>query len=248
MEQEILFRKYYQSLTPEEVSDEILTLSNIKLSVDFYEYICTDPEKLLAIIHFNNLEDKYGIRVVFDNDVESEHSNKFTDHTGNMSIIFRFNNDVYRISTMVDSVTNNSIYDSFTEQISFILGNHKSDIISREEEELKQFENDIKKKHACAINLMWYVLNSPIEIKEMLEKINKGDYDMNNMNKNDSDNFSECNEDATEHLQDTSEHLQDTSKHSEHTDCNERNTICPAMTVFVAVVGIIIIKIINVLN
>ena len=105
---------------------------------------------------------------MFDNDVESEHSNKFTDHTGNMSIIFRFNNDVYRISTMVDSVTNNSIYDSFTEQISFILGNHKSAIISREEEELKQFENDIKKKHACAINLMWYVLNSPTEIKKML--------------------------------------------------------------------------------
>ena len=111
MNQEQSFKKFYQGLTPSEITDEINTLANIKLCVDFYEYITTDPERLLSIIHFNNLEEKYGIRIVFDNDNSDNAStyknstNDLSDYTGNMSIIFRFNNDTYRISTMIDSVT-----------------------------------------------------------------------------------------------------------------------------------------------
>ena len=67
MDQENNFLKYYESLTQEEIDDEIMTLNNIRLSVDFWEYIATDPEKLLAIIHYNQLEEKYGIKIVFDN-------------------------------------------------------------------------------------------------------------------------------------------------------------------------------------
>ena len=63
MDQENNFLKFYESLTQEEIEEEINTLNNIKLSVDFWEYIATDPEKLLAIIHYNNLEEKYGIKI-----------------------------------------------------------------------------------------------------------------------------------------------------------------------------------------
>ena len=253
MEQEILFRKYYNTLLKDDVQEEIDTLAKIKLSVDFYEYISTDPEKLLAIIHYNNLEEKYGIRIVFDNEISDFNTNQFTDHTGNMSIIFRFNNDVYRISTMIDSVTNNSIYDSFVEQISFILNGHKSDIISREEEELRQFENDIKKKHGQAVNLMWYVLNSPICIKKMLEQIDNGNY-----------NFEECIEDnnssdentvsTDENIVSTVENTVSTVENIVSTDENtvstveksdDRDTGCPAMTVFIAIVSMIVMRVVN---
>lgn len=67
MDQENNFLKFYESLSQEDIDDEINTLNNIKLSVDFWEYIATDPEKLLAIIHYNNLEDKYGIKITFNN-------------------------------------------------------------------------------------------------------------------------------------------------------------------------------------
>lgn len=206
MNQEETFKDFYKSLSLEDVNDEINTLANIRLSVDFYEYLITDPEKLLAIIHYNNLEETYGIRIVFDNDCNNcehrndackhrdscEHCNDcseihFSDRTGNMSIIFRFNDDIYRISTMVDSVTNNTIYDSFVEQVQLILNNYKAKIISREEAELKKIEHELSVKHSASVNVMWYVLNSPKNIKDLLENIKNNTFeecieDTNNVN------------------------------------------------------------------
>lgn len=177
MDQENNFLKFYESLTREEIEEEINTLNNIKLSVDFWEYIATDPEKLLAIIHYNNLEEKYGIKIVFNKSRNEECDNhtdaNHTDATGNMIIIFRFNNDVYHISTMVDSVSNTNIYDSFVEQILFLLNNHRSEIISREEKYLTELEKTIKEKYNCSINLLWYIMNSPNNIKEVITKIDQ---------------------------------------------------------------------------
>lgn len=223
MEQEKLFEEYYKGISPEEVEEEIKTLANIRLSVDFYEYISTDPEKLLAIIHFNNLEEKYGIRIVFDNDEDKD--NFLTDHTGNMAIIFRFNNDVYRISTMIDSVSNSSIYDSFVEQVLFLLNNYKSEIISNEETTLNKLEKEINEKFKASSNLMWYVMNSPKNLVEILENINK-----------ETGEFEECEEDTKEQ-----EHCScscDNCSCEECEDCScehKRNTTCPMMTVYISV-------------
>lgn len=199
MDQENNFLKFYESLTPEEIEEEINTLNNIKLSVDFWEYIATDPEKLLAIIHYNNLEEKYGIKIVFnksrneecyDNHTDANH----TDATGNMIIIFRFNNDVYHISTMVDSVSNTNIYDSFVEQILFLLNNHRSEIISREEKYLTELEKTIKEKYNCSINLLWYIMNSPNNIKEVITKIDQ------EMNQTSSDKKNEDTDNKNEYI------------------------------------------------
>lgn len=185
MDQEDNFLKYYESLTPEEIEDEIMTLNNIRLSVDFWEYIATDPEKLLAIIHYNQLEEKYGIKIVFDNkrksatidpdDLCKDCSNcqELTDATGNMTIIFRFNNDIYHISTMIDSVSNTNIYESFVEQILFLLNNHRSEVISREEKYLAGIEKTIKERYNTSVNLLWYIMNSPMNIKEIINKIDR---------------------------------------------------------------------------
>lgn len=234
MNQEQSFKKYYKGLTPSEVSDEINTLANIKLCVDFYEYITTDPEKLLSIIHFNNLEETYGIRVVFDNDDCSHISDckngHLSDRTGNMSIIFRFNNDTYRISTMIDSVTNNTIYDSFVEQVLFLINNHRADIVSHEEAELKKVEKDIMIKYNAAVNVMWYVLNSPKNIEELLEYIHHL-----------PEKFVECREDTSDQRKDPSDQREDTSNKNhvvqERIDkCNSYcEQACPAITVVVCV-------------
>ena len=234
MNQEQSFKKYYKGLTPSEVSDEINTLANIKLCVDFYEYIATDPEKLLSIIHFNNLEETYGIRVVFDNDdCKNGH---LSDRTGNMSIIFRFNNDTYRISTMIDSVTNNTIYDSFVEQVLFLINNHRADIVSREEAELKKVEKDIMIKYNAAVNVMWYVLNSPKNIEELLEYIHHL-----------PEKFVECREDPSDQREDPSDQREDTSDQQDTSNknhvvqeridkCNSYcEQACPAITVVVCV-------------
>lgn len=198
MNQEETFKDFYKSISPEDIRDEINTLAHIRLSVDFYEYLITDPEKLLAIIHYNNLEETYGIRVVFDTDdsndsndstVTTDNTGHFSDRTGNMSIIFRFNEDIYRISTMIDSVTNNTIYDSFCEQVQLVLNNYKAKIISREEAELKKIEHEISVKHSAAVNVMWHVLNSPKNIKDLLEQI-------------DNNTFEECREDSSEQSED----------------------------------------------
>lgn len=212
MIQEETFKNFYKSLSLEDIKDEINTLANIRLSVDFYEYLITDPEKLLAIIHYNNLEETYGIRVVFDtgNTAESADSH-FSDRTGNMSIIFRFNDDIYRISTMVDSVTNNTIYDSFVEQVQLVLNNYKAKIISREETELKKIEQEMFVKHSAAVNVMWYVLNSPKNIKDLLEQI-------------DNNTFEECKEDLSEQREDP----------EDNTDLDDtvcRNDVCPMIAV-----------------
>lgn len=212
MIQEETFKNFYKSLSLEDIKDEINTLANIRLSVDFYEYLITDPEKLLAIIHYNNLEETYGIRVVFDtgNTAESADSH-FSDRTGNMSIIFRFNDDIYRISTMVDSVTNNTIYDSFVEQVQLVLNNYKAKIISREETELKKIEQEMFVKHSAAVNVMWHVLNSPKNIKDLLEQI-------------DNNTFEECKEDLSEQREDP----------EDNTDLDDtvcRNDVCPMIAV-----------------
>lgn len=178
MDQELSFLKYYQGLAPEEIEDEIRTLANIRLSVDFYEYISTDPEKLLAIIHYNNLEEKYGIKILFDSSEESKAQAELSDYTGNMSILFRFNNDVYRISTMINSVSNNSIYDSFVEEILFLLNNYKTEILSREEKQLREYEKAIKEKYMKSVNLMWYILNSPKNIKELMKDIDNDEFEL----------------------------------------------------------------------
>lgn len=202
MNQEETFKDFYKSISPEDIRDEINTLAHIRLSVDFYEYLITDPEKLLAIIHYNNLEETYGIRVVFDTDdsndstVTTDNTGHFSDRTGNMSIIFRFNEDIYRISTMIDSVTNNTIYDSFCEQVQLVLNNYKAKIISREEAELKKIEHEISVKHSAAVNVMWHVLNSPKNIKDLLEQI-------------DNNTFEECREDSSEQREDPSEQNED---------------------------------------
>lgn len=214
MDQELNFFKYYQGLTPEEISDEINTLANIRLSVDFYEYIATDPEKLLAIIHYNNLEEKYGIKVVFDSDEQSKNQSELTDHTGNMSILFRFNNDIYHISTMIDSVSNNSIYDSFVEQILFLLNNYKTDIISREEKLLSEYEKVIKQKYIKSVNLMWYILNSPKNIKELMN-------DIDNL----PDEFEKCNSDNEEHP----DHIKD-------------NVNCPQLVLLISIAVVILLR------
>lgn len=229
MNQEETFKDFYKSISPEDIRDEINTLAHIRLSVDFYEYLITDPEKLLAIIHYNNLEETYGIRVVFDtadnNDSTvttdntchfSDHNDSadshFSDRTGNMSIIFRFNDDIYRISTMIDSVTNNTIYDSFVEQVQLVLNNYKAKIISREEAELKKIEHEISVKHSAAVNVMWHVLNSPKNIKDLLEQI-------------DNNTFEECREDTSEQREDTSEQREDL----DDTVC--KSDVCPMMAV-----------------
>lgn len=49
MDQENNFLKFYESLTPEEIEEEINTLNNIKLSVDFWEYIATDLKSYLQL-------------------------------------------------------------------------------------------------------------------------------------------------------------------------------------------------------
>ena len=225
MIQEETFKNFYKSLSLEDVNDEINTLANIRLSVDFYEYLITDPEKLLAIIHYNNLEETYGIRVVFDTDDNTAESTDSTshfsdhndsaghlsDHTGNMSIIFRFNDDIYRISTMIDSVTNNTIYDSFVEQVQLVLNNYKAKIISREEAELKKIEHEISVKHSAAVNVMWHVLNSPKNIKDILEQI-------------DNNTFEECREDPSEQREDS----------EDNTDLDDtvcRSDVCPMVAV-----------------
>ena len=262
MNQEETFKDFYKSISPEDVNDEINTLAHIRLSVDFYEYLITDPEKLLAIIHYNNLEETYGIRVVFDttdnndsaghfsdhndsaghfsdhndsaghfsdhNDSAghfSDHNDSaghFSDHTGNMSIIFRFNDDIYRISTMIDSVTNNTIYDSFCEQVQLVLNNYKAKIISREEAELKKIEHEISVKHSAAVNVMWHVLNSPKNIKDLLEQI-------------DNNTFEECREDTSEQREDTSEQREDPSEQREDIEDLDdpvcKSDVCPMMAV-----------------
>lgn len=214
MNQEETFKDFYKSLSLEDVNDEINTLAHIRLSVDFYEYLITDPEKLLAIIHYNNLEETYGIRVVFDTDNTAESTDStshFSDRTGNMSIIFRFNDDIYRISTMIDSVTNNTIYDSFVEQVQLVLNNYKAKIISREEAELKKIEHEISVKHSAAVNVMWHVLNSPKNIKDLLEQI-------------DNNTFEECREDSSEQREDI-EDLEDL------VDPVCKSDVCPMMAV-----------------
>ena len=225
MNQEETFKDFYKSISPEDVNDEINTLAHIRLSVDFYEYLITDPEKLLAIIHYNNLEETYGIRVVFDTDNTAESTDStshFSDRTGNMSIIFRFNEDIYRISTMIDSVTNNTIYDSFVEQVQLVLNNYKAKIISREEAELKKIEHEISVKHSAAVNVMWHVLNSPKNIKDLLEQI-------------DNNTFEECREDTSERCEDSSEHSNDTSEQREDIEDLDdpvcKNDVCPMMAV-----------------
>lgn len=231
MNQEETFKDFYKSISPEDVNDEINTLAHIRLSVDFYEYLITDPEKLLAIIHYNNLEETYGIRVVFDTDdsndstVTTDNTGHFSDHndsachlsdhTGNMSIIFRFNEDIYRISTMIDSVTNNTIYDSFVEQVQLVLNNYKAKIISREEAELKKIEHEISVKHSAAVNVMWHVLNSPKNIKDLLEQI-------------DNNTFEECREDTSEQREDTSEQREDIE---DLDDPVCKSDVCPMMAV-----------------
>ena len=218
MNQEQSFKKFYKGLTPSEITDEINTLANIKLCVDFYEYITTDPERLLSIIHYNNLEEKYGIRIVFDNDNDnSDNNNNLSDYTGNMSIIFRFNNDTYRISTMIDSVTNNTIYDSFVEQVLFLINNHRAEIVSREEAELKKIEKTVMIKHNAAVNAMWYVYNSPKNVEELLEQIKKL-----------PEKFEECDEDnKIDEQKDVQERIDRCNK------CCEK--ACPAITIVACV-------------
>lgn len=211
MIQEETFKNFYKSLSLEDIKDEINTLANIRLSVDFYEYLITDPEKLLAIIHYNNLEETYGIRVVFDTAESTDSTSHFSDRTGNMSIIFRFNEDIYRISTMVDSVTNNTIYDSFVEQVQLVLNNYKAKIISREEAELKKIEQEMSVKHSAAVNVMWYVLNSPKNIKHLLEQI-------------DNNTFEEC-------VEDPSEQREDPEDNTDLDDTVCRSDVCPMMAV-----------------
>lgn len=219
MNQEETFKDFYKSISPEDIRDEINTLAHIRLSVDFYEYLITDPEKLLAIIHYNNLEETYGIRVVFDTAESTDSSVNFSDRTGNMSIIFRFNDDIYRISTMIDSVTNNTIYDSFVEQVQLVLNNYKAKIISREEAELKKIEHEISVKHSAAVNVMWHVLNSPKNIKDLLEQI-------------DNNTFEECREDPSERCEDTSEQREDPSEQREDLDDTVcKSDVCPMMAV-----------------
>lgn len=214
MNQEQSFKKFYKGLTPSEITDEINTLANIKLCVDFYEYITTDPERLLSIIHYNNLEEKYGIRIVFDNDDNDDSDNvNLSDRTGNMSIIFRFNNDTYRISTMIDSVTNNTIYDSFVEQVLFLINNHRAEIVSREEAELKKIEKTVMIKHNAAVNAMWYIYNSPKNVEELLEQIKKL-----------PEKFEECNEDNNDNEQKAVQERINRCK-----ECCEK--ACPAITV-----------------
>lgn len=215
MDQENNFLKYYESLSQEDIDDEINTLNNIKLSVDFWEYIATDPEKLLAIIHYNNLEDKYGIKITFNNVNGNCTGCNLHDATGNMIIIFRFNNDVYHISTMIDSVTNTNIYDSFVEQILFLLNNHRSEIISREEKYLASLEKTIKERYNTSVNLLWYIMNSPQNIKEVIAKV---DSEMNKEG------------DQGEHVEQSEEIVE------------KKTDICPLLTIIYSMLCFMIIK------
>lgn len=226
MNQEQSFKKFYQGLTPSEITDEINTLANIKLCVDFYEYITTDPERLLSIIHFNNLEEKYGIRIVFDDNDNSDNVTDLSDHTGNMSIIFRFNNDTYRISTMIDSVTNNTIYDSFVEQVLFLINNHRAEIVSREEAELKKIEKTVMVKHNAAVNAMWYVYNSPKNVEELLEQIKKL-----------PEKFEECNEDNKD------DNIEQKAVQERIDRCNECcEKACPVITIVLIVLMVLFVR------
>lgn len=230
MNQEELFMKYYEGLDPADIADEITTLGNIRLSVDFYEYIATDPEKLLAIIHFNNLEDRYGIRVVFDTDEdEMPNTTGLTNNTGNMAILFNFNDDVYRISTMVDTVSNNTVFDSFTEQILFLLNNHKSNIISKEEDTLRKYEKDIRDKYHISTNLMWYICNTPSNIKELLMKVENAIENKEFVN--------------TPMSPVTPDNDNDNEVEQEIKEDNTKDYICPMMTATIAICAALILKV-----
>lgn len=228
MDQENNFLKFYESLTHEEIEEEINTLNNIKLSVDFWEYIATDPEKLLAIIHYNNLEEKYGIKIVFNKSRNENNDKIHTDETGNMIIIFRFNNDVYHISTMIDSVTNTNIYDSFVEQILFLLNNYRSEIISREEKYLVELEKTIKEKYNCSVNLLWYIMNSPNNIKEIITKIDQ------EMNKTNCDKKIENTNPTVNNNTTNNTNPNDNTNNEQH--INTKFDYCPLLTICYSIV------------
>lgn len=129
--QEKQFRETFDSISDNELQEEVYILEHIRLSTDFYEYILTDPAKYLSIIHFfekGTLEDKFKIYV------------SFSDETGNMTIVYMFNDNIYCSSSILDITGNDHIMDTFSEQVQTMLDEYRQLMINRENDRIKKIE------------------------------------------------------------------------------------------------------------
>lgn len=147
------FRKVFDSLTTDTIVEECTILSELDTTVDFFEYIMTDPKRLLAIIHFCELEDRYGIHVLFN-----EHDR--------MVIVFMLAGNVYHTSALFDVVSNDSVFDSFVNMVQLVLADYKDVLQEQEEKSIKEIEKHLQDQSA---KVRWYNLYH--EIVEQVEQV-----------------------------------------------------------------------------
>lgn len=147
------FRKVFDSLTADTIVEECTILSELDTTVDFFEYIMTDPKRLLAIIHFCELEDRYGIHVLFN-----EHDR--------MVIVFMLAGNVYHTSALFDVVSNDSVFDSFVNMVQLVLADYKDVLQEQEEKSIKEIEKHLQDQSA---KVRWYNLYH--EIVEQVEQV-----------------------------------------------------------------------------
>lgn len=147
------FRKVFDSLTADTIVEECTILSELDTTVDFFEYIMTDPKRLLAIIHFCELEDRYGIHVLFN-----EHDR--------MVIVFMLAGNVYHTSALFDVVSNDSVFDSFVNMVQLVLADYKDVLQEQEEKSIKEIEKHLQDQSA---KVRWYNLYH--EIVEQVDQV-----------------------------------------------------------------------------
>lgn len=175
--QEQQFRETFNSISDNELQEEVYILENIRLSTDFYEYILTDPAKYLSIIHFfekENLEDKFKIYV------------SFSDETGNMTIVYMFNDNIYCSSSILDITGNDHIMDTFTEQVQTMLDEYRQLMINRENDRIKKIEERLHN------SICWYDAYSKAAMENKNNNNNNKEACIvcNNENNNTTTNFS----------------------------------------------------------
>ena len=169
--QEQQFRETFNSISDDELQEEVYILENIRLSTDFYEYILTDPAKYLSIIHFfekENLEDKFKIYV------------SFSGETGNMTIVYMFNDNIYCSSSILDITGNDHIMDTFVEQVQTMLDEYRQLMINRENDRIKKIEERLHNNSIC-----WYdaYTKPAMENKETCNVCNNENNNTNNFSK-----------------------------------------------------------------
>ena len=147
------FRKVFDSLTADTIVEECTILSELDTTVDFFEYIMTDPKRLLAIIHFCELEDRYGIHVLFN-----EHDR--------MVIVCMLAGNVYHTSALFDVVSNDSVFDSFVNMVQLVLADYKDVLQEQEEKSIKEIEKHLQDQSA---KVRWYNLYH--EIVEQVDQV-----------------------------------------------------------------------------